>query len=137
MGEQVGLVNDQDGGSAAFGGFGGQRAAGLGDETCGVEGGVAAQGGDDVVVDASGAHRWVRDVEEVVAGPVDSVERGAGGHGFADADLAGDDGDAAGVDAVGDAGGGLGVVVVAVQHAGGEVAAERHPGKSVERFDSV
>jgi hypothetical protein len=49
----MGFVEYDDGGSAAFSGFGGQRVAGLGDEGGGVEGGLAAQGGDDVVVDAA------------------------------------------------------------------------------------
>ena len=97
-----------------------------------MEGGLAAQGGDDVVVDAAGADGWVGQVDEVVAGPVDVVEGGAHGHGLANADLSGDDGDAAGGDAVGDAGGGLGVLVVAVQHAGGKITTEWHACKSIE-----
>src|SRR6266536_1715988 len=68
---------------------------------------------------------------------VGAVERGAGGHGFADADLTGDDGDAAGVDAVGDAGGGLGVVGELVERAGGEITAVWHAGETVERLDFV
>ena len=35
--EQVGLVDDHDGGAAAFGVFGGQRVGGLGGEGGGVE----------------------------------------------------------------------------------------------------
>jgi hypothetical protein len=68
----------------------------------------------------------------VVAGGVDTIDGGPRGHGLADANFARDHGDAVGVDAVGDASGGLGVVVVAVQHARGEIAAERHPSKSIE-----
>ena len=55
--EQVGLVEDQDGGAAAFGVFGGQRVAGLGDQG-GVVGGVAAEGGDDARRGCRGPRRW-------------------------------------------------------------------------------
>jgi hypothetical protein len=44
----------------------------------------------------------------VVASGFGAVDRGAGGDGLADADLAGDDGDAAAGDAVGDPSDGLG-----------------------------
>jgi hypothetical protein len=135
--KDVSFVNEQYRVAATFRGFGGQRVAGLGDERGGVEAGFGTECGDDVLVDASGADGGVGNVDEVVTGTVDAVESGAGGHGLADADFAGDHGDAAGVDAVRDAGGGLGVVGVAVQHTGGEVAAERHAGESVEGLDSV
>jgi hypothetical protein len=135
--EDVAFVDEKYRSAAAFGGFGGECVAGLGDQGGGVEGGFGAQGCDDELVDASRGDGWVRDVDEVVAGAVDAVEGGACGHGLADADLARNHGDAAGVDAVGDAGGGLGVVGVAVQHAGGKVAPEWHAGKSIEALDSV
>ena len=85
--------------------FGGQRVAGLRDQGGVVEAGFAAQGGDQVMVDAAGADGGVRDVDQVVAGGFGAAERGAGGDGLADADLTGDHGDAAGGDAVADAGG--------------------------------
>jgi hypothetical protein len=68
----------------------------------------------------------------VVTGGINPVNGGAGGDGLASAGLAGDHGDAAGVDAEGDAGDGLGVVVVAMQHAGSKVAAEWHARESEE-----
>ena len=58
-------------------------------------------------------------------------EGGAQGHGFAGADFAGDDAEGVLADAPADPGGGLGVGAVAVQHARGQVAAERHLGESV------
>jgi len=129
VGQEVGFVDEQDGGAGAFGVFGGEGVAGLGDQGRGVEAGVAAQGGDDVVVDAAGADGGVGDVDQVVAGGFQAVDGGAGGDGLADTDFAGDHGDAAGGDAVGDAGGGLVVVGGGEQHAGGEVAAEGQAGE--------
>jgi hypothetical protein len=51
--EQVGLVDDQDGGAAAFGLFDGQGVGGLGGEGGVVDEGLPAQGLDDLVVDAA------------------------------------------------------------------------------------
>ena len=93
--------------------FGGQRVAGLRDQGGVVEAGPPAERGHDVVVDAAGADGGVGEVDQVVAGGFGAVDGGAGGDGLADADLAGDHGDAAGGDAVADAGGGLGVVAAA------------------------
>src|SRR6266568_4839193 len=53
------------------------------------------------------------------------LQGGADGDGLAGADLAGDDADGAFGDAPGDAGDGFVVGGVAVQHAGGQVAADR------------
>ena len=59
------------------------------------------------------------------------------GDGFAGADLAGDHADAAFGDAPADPGDGFAVGGVAVQHAGGEVAAEGHAGEPVEALQFV
>src|SRR6266511_3109954 len=74
--EQVAFVDDQHGGAAAFGCFGGEGVGGLGDE-----------GG---VVDAAGAHGGVGQVDQGVAGGIQRGQGGADGDGLADADLAGD-----------------------------------------------
>ena len=89
--EQVRFVDDQDGGAAAFGVFGGEGVGGLGDEGGGVEAGDPAEGGDDVVQDAADPDGGVGQVDDDVPG---GVQRGGGGadrDGFAGADLAGDD----------------------------------------------
>ena len=83
------------------------------------------------VVDAADADRWVGQVDQDVSGLVESGQRGSQGDGFAGADLAGEHAEGALLDAPGDAGGGLVMGVVAVQHAGGEFAAERHAGEAV------
>jgi hypothetical protein len=62
---------------------------------------------------------------------IEGVDGGAGGDGLAGADLAGDHPDRALVDEVGDAGDGFGMCVVAVEHLGGDVAAERGAGETV------
>ena len=129
--EQVGFVDDEDGGAAAFGGFGGEGVGGLWDEGGHVGAGQAAEGGDDGVVDAAGADGGVAEVDDGVAGGVQGGEGGADGDGFAGADFAGDDAEGVFGDAPGDPGDGFGVAGVAVQHAGGEVAAERHAGEAV------
>jgi hypothetical protein len=49
----VGLVQDQDGGAAAFGGLAGQGVPGLDGEGGGAVDGPAAEGGDDVGEDAA------------------------------------------------------------------------------------
>src|SRR6266545_2364306 len=129
--EQVAFVDDQHGGAAAFGVLGGEGVGGLGGGGGGVGGGGAAEGGDDGVVDAAGAHGGVGQVDQGVAGWVEAGEGGADGDGLADADLAGEHAEGVLVDAPGDAGGGLGMGGVAVQHLGGQVAAERHAGEPV------
>jgi hypothetical protein len=49
----VGKIDDQDGSAAAFGGLAGEHVVGLGGQRGGAVRGAAAQGGDDVVVDAA------------------------------------------------------------------------------------
>src|SRR5262249_43220891 len=61
--EQVGFVDDQHGGASAFGGLQSEGVGGLGDEGCGVEAGLPAQGGDDGVVDAAGSDGGVGQVD--------------------------------------------------------------------------
>ena len=135
--EQVGLVDDQDGGAAAFVVFGGEGVGGLGDRgwPCGC--GEPAEGGDDGVVDAAGADGGVAEVDDGVPGGVEAGEGGADGDGLAGADLAGDHAEGAFADAPGDAGDGFGVAAVAVQHAGGEVPAEGHAGEAVVGLQSL
>jgi hypothetical protein len=53
--EEVGFVDDQDGGAAAFGLLGGEQAGGLGGQGGCAVGGPSAQGGGDGVVDAADA----------------------------------------------------------------------------------
>ena len=48
----VGKIDDQHRGPAAFGGLAGQHLVGLGGQRGGAVAGAAAQGGDDVVMDA-------------------------------------------------------------------------------------
>ena len=74
----------------------------------------------------------VGQVDDEVAGLVEAGQGGAGGDGLADADFAGDHAEGFLGHAPGDAGDGFAVGGVAVQHAGCEAAAERHPGESVE-----
>ena len=69
--EQVGLVDDQDRGAAAFGGLAGEHVAGLGGEGGGAVGGLAAEAGDDVVVDAAHSGGGVADVDDGVPGRVE------------------------------------------------------------------
>jgi len=66
-----------------------------------------------------------------VAGGVQAGQGGVDGDGLADADLAGEHAQGVLVDAPGDAGDRFGVGGVAVQHLGGKLAAERHPGEPV------
>ena len=73
----------------------------------------------------------------IVSGGVQGGERGADGDGFPGADLAGDHPDAVFGDAPADPGDGLPVRGVAVQHAGGEVTAERGAGEPEESLQSV
>ena len=122
-------------GTRPFGVLGGQRRGPAGPGRV-VEAGPPAQRGHDVVVDAAGADGRVGDVDQVVAGGFGTADRGAGGD-LADADLAGDHGDAAGGDAVADAGGGLGVVAAVEQLAGRQGAAEGHGGEAEIGLDLV
>ena len=122
----VGNIDENDGAAAAFGVFGGQGVGGLRDEGRGVEARGLAEGGDDVVQHAADPDRGVGQVDDHVPGGVQAGGRGAHGHRLAGADLAGDHTEGVLVDAPGDAGHGLGVTVVAVQHRRREAATERH-----------
>ena len=102
-----------------------------------MEAGPRAECGHDVVVDAAGADGGVGDVDQVVAGGFGAVDGGAGGDGLADADLAGDHGDAAGGDAVADAGDRLGVIGAAEQLARGQAPGEGHGRKAEVGLDFV
>jgi hypothetical protein len=53
--EEVGFVDDEDRGAAAFGLFDGEGVEGLGDEGGVVDEGLSAEGGDDLVVNAADA----------------------------------------------------------------------------------
>src|SRR4029077_19026365 len=55
VGQQVGFVQDEDGGAAALVAFGGERAGGLGDQPGGQVGRVRAECGDDRLVDPADA----------------------------------------------------------------------------------
>jgi hypothetical protein len=133
----VSFVDAHDGDPAAFGCFGGECVAGLGDQGGVVEAGLCAERGHNVVVDAAGVDGGVGDVDQVVAGGFGAVDGGPGGHGFADAGFAGDHGDTAGGDAIADAGGGLVVIGAAEQHARGQCAPERHGCQAVVGLDFV
>ena len=66
--EQVRLVDHHDGGAAAFGVFDGQRVGGLRDQGGVVGQGLAAERGDDLVVDAADPDRGVGQVDDRCAG---------------------------------------------------------------------
>src|ERR1019366_6188714 len=95
----------------------------LGREGGGAVGGPAAEGGDGGVVDAADADGGVGQVDDGGPGGVEGGQGGAGGGSLAGADFTGDHAEGLVVHAPGDAGGGLAVRGVAVQHAGGQVAA--------------
>ena len=129
--EQVGFVQDEDRGAAPFGLFGGQprRFGGRGWRGAPT---LPAERGDDLVVDAADPDGGVGQVDDRIARIVQCGQCGADGDGLAGADFAGDDADAAFGDAPADAGDGLAVSGMAVQHAGGEIAAEGHAGEPVK-----
>ena len=124
---EVTLVDHQDGGTAPLGVFGGERVGGLRSQGGVVGQGLSAEGGDDAVVDAAHPDGGIGQVDDGVAAAIQAGERGAHGDGLASADLAGDDADAAFGDAPADPGDRFVVGGVAVQHAGGQVAAEWRP----------
>ena len=94
--------------------------------------GRRAERGDDLVVDAADPDGRVGQVDDGVPRGVQGGEGGADGDGLPGADLAGDHPDAVLGDAPADPGDGLAVGGVAVQHPGGEVAAERGAGEPEE-----
>ena len=135
--EQVGFVDHEDGGAAAFGLLDRERVDGLRDE-----GGVVGQrsvpeGGDDLVVDAADPDRRVGQVDDGVPRGVQGGQGGAEVDGLPGADLAGDDSDPVLAEAPADPGDGLAVGGVAVQHAGGEVTPERGAGEPEEPLQPV
>src|SRR5216683_6074947 len=75
--EEVGFVDDQHGGAAAFGVLGGEGVGGLGGERGGAVGGPAAEGGDDGVVDAADADGGVGQVNGGMPGLVQAGQRAA------------------------------------------------------------
>src|SRR5271155_2448721 len=83
------------------------------------------------MVNAAHPDGGVGQVDDGVAAAVEGGQGGAYGDGFAGADLAGDHADAAFGDTPADAGEGFVVGGMAVQHAGGQVAAERRARKAV------
>lgn len=89
---------------------------------CGIRverwGGDPAEAGDDGLVNAGDADGGVGEIDDGVSGVVKGVEGRADGDGLSSADLAGDHAEAAFPDAPGDAGCGLGVGGVPVQHPG-------------------
>ena len=95
------------------------------------------EGGDDLVVDPADPDGRVREVDDRVPRRVQGVQGGADGDGLPGADLAGDHPDAVLGDAPADPGDGLAVGGVAVQHAGGEVTAERGAGEPEESLQAV
>jgi hypothetical protein len=66
--EEVGLVDDQDRGAAAFGLFDGQCVGGLGDEGGVMDEGLPDEDGDDLGVDAADADGGVGQVDDGVPG---------------------------------------------------------------------
>jgi hypothetical protein len=78
-GEQVGFVDDEHDGLAAFAGLGGEQVGGLGDQGGPVELGDVAECGDQVVVDAAGADHGVGQVDDGEPGGVEGRDAGAGG----------------------------------------------------------
>src|SRR5260370_1076790 len=105
--QQVGLVDDQDGGFAAFVAFGGQDGGGLGGEPGAAAVGLAAEGGDDHLVQAADADHRVGQGDDGVPGGGQAGQDGAGRGGLAGPDFTSDDADRAFGDAPGDAGDGL------------------------------
>ncbi|BCI83256.1 hypothetical protein MTY66_48810 [Mycolicibacterium sp. TY66] len=128
--EQVGLIDDEHGVSAAFGVFGGQCVGGLGGQSGGVKRRGVPEGGHDVGEHAAHSDGGVGQVDDDVAGGVQGGGCGADGYGFAGADFTGDDPDGALVHTPADPGDRFAVAGVAVQHRGGQVTSERHPGES-------
>ena len=79
VGQEMGLVDDQDGDPAALVVLGGEQAGGLGGEGGGAVGGPAAERGDHLVVDAPGAGGRIGQVDQGVPGLVERGDGGAGG----------------------------------------------------------
>ncbi len=129
----MGLLDDDGGCASALGVFGGQRVGGLWSQGGVVGQGLAAEGGDDAVVDAAHPDGGVGQVDDAVAAAVKGGQRGAHGHGLAGTNFAGDHADAAFGDTPADAGDRFVVGGMAVQLARGQITAERHPRKTEVR----
>src|SRR6185437_16351678 len=83
--EEVGLVDDQDGGPSSLGGLAGQDVPGLGGEGGSAVDGPPAEGGDDAGEDAADPGGGVADVDDVVPGGVQGGDGGPDGGGRAGA----------------------------------------------------
>src|SRR5260370_29702243 len=124
----MGFIADQYDGSASLVSFGGEVVDRLADQRAFVEAGSSAEGRDYGLVDAACADGGVAQVDHGVPGGVQVGQGGAKCDSFAGSDLSCYDAEGGFGYAPADAGDGLGVAVVAVQHAGGEVAAGRGAG---------
>lgn len=130
VGEQVGLVNDEDDLFAAFVVLGGEQFGGLADQGGPVEPGFGAEAGDEVVVDPAGADHGVGQVDDGVAGRIQRGDGCSGGDGLAGADLAGEHADGLLVDEPAQPGDGFFVAGRGEQLGGRQVTAERVAGQA-------
>src|SRR2546429_3198368 len=129
--QQMGLVDDQDGGLAALVAFGGEHGGGLGGEPGVAAVGLAAEGRGDHLVQAPYADHRVRQVDDGVPGGIEAGQDGADRDGLAGPDFAGYHPDGPFGDAPGDPGAGLVVGGVAVQNGGGQGPAAGASGEPV------
>src|SRR6266508_28007 len=74
--EQVRLVDHDDDAFAAFGALVREQLVRLRDQGGGVEAGLAAEAGDDLVVEPAGADARVGEVDDRVAGSVEVCDGG-------------------------------------------------------------
>jgi hypothetical protein len=81
--QQVGLVDDQDGGASSFGVLAGQDVPGLDGQGGGAVDRAPAQRGDRGGEDAPHPGGWVADVDDVVPGRVQAGDGGPDGGGLA------------------------------------------------------
>jgi hypothetical protein len=130
-------VDHDDGCSAPFGVFRCEGVGGLRGEGRGIETRDLTEGGDDVVQHAADPDGRVRQVDDHVPGGVQGGGRGPDGDSFPGPDLTGDHAEGVLVHAPGDPRDGFTVPGVAVQHARGQVPAERHPGEPVVRLQAL
>src|SRR5260370_18125463 len=125
----MGFIADQYDGSGSLVSFGGEVVHRLADQRAFVEAGSSAEGRDYGLVDAACGDGGVAQVDHGVPGGVQVGQGGAKCDSFAGSDVSCYDAEGGFGYAPADAGDGLGVAVVAVQHAGGEGAAERGAGE--------
>jgi hypothetical protein len=83
------------GGAGPLAVLGGEQAGGLGGQRRGAVRWAAAEGDDDLVVQAAGAGSRVGQVDQGVTGLVEGGDRGPGGDSLPGAGLAGDDSEGA------------------------------------------